>query len=257
MAFMTPAPKAAATRRRPWRSVTEGEDISGSSHGILLLRSHGRSPRENLCRTIGEMMGGAASRASTVAFLHTHGIEVMPEDLDPLVKEAVARLQRTLYRRSSRADLTESEAKALEGGGFVLDPGNGHERDPLAETVAEYAALLKSSLSTSDVAKRLGVDSSRIRQRLTSQPPTLYGIRIGTSWYIPEFQLEGDALVRGLGEVVAHLDPELHPVAVFRWFTSASPDLSTGDAEGRNLSPRDWLRLGFPVQTVVELASNL
>lgn len=202
-------------------------------------------------------MGGAASRASTVAFLHTHGIEVTPEDLDPLVKEAVSRLQRTLYRRSSRADLTESEAKALEQGGFVLDPEDLNEKDPLAETVAEYAALLKSSLSTSDAAKRLGVDSSRIRQRLTSQPPTLYGIRLGASWYIPEFQFEGDALIRGLGEVAAHLDPELHPVAVFRWFTSPSPDLSTDDARGLSLSPRDWLRLGLPIQTVVELASNL
>jgi hypothetical protein len=204
-----------------------------------------------------ETMGGAASRASTVAFLHSHGIEVAPEDLDLLVKEAVSRLQRSLYRRSSRADLTESEAKALERGGFVLDPEDLGERDPLAETVAEYAALLKSSLSTSEAAKRLGVDSSRIRQRLTSQPPTLYGIRIGTSWYIPEFQFEGDAPIRGVGEVVAHLDPELHPVAVFRWFTGPSPDLSTDDAGGRNLSPRDWLRLGLPVQPVVELASNL
>lgn len=194
--------------------------------------------------------------AATVAFLHTHGIEVNPEELDPMVRAAVTRLHRTLYRSDSRADLTEAEAEALEQGGFVLD-GRSGGKDPLAQTVAEYAALLKSSLSTTEAAKRLGVDPSRIRQRLTSEPPTLYGIRIGSSWYVPEFQFEDGELVRGIGEVVSHLDPELHPVAVLRWFTSPNPDLPMDEPNARNLSPRDWLRLGLPVPPVVELASNL
>lgn len=202
-------------------------------------------------------MASTSSQASTVAFLHSHGIEVPPELLDSMVQEAVTRLQRTLYRPSSRADLTEAEAEALEQGGFVLEPEDSVTEDPLAQTVAEYAALLKSSLSTSEAAKRLGVDPSRIRQRLTADPPTLYGIRIGTGWYIPEFQFDGDESIRGMGEIVSQIDPELHPVAVFRWFTSPNRDLSTDDPSGGNLSPRDWLRLGFPVQPVVELASNL
>lgn len=201
-------------------------------------------------------MADTASRSSTAAFLHSHGIEVAPESLDPMVQEAITRLQRTLYRRNSRADLTKSEAEALEQGGFVLEPESSGT-DPLAQTVAEYAAILKSSLSTAEAAKRLGVDSSRIRQRLTSDPPTLYGIRIGATWYIPEFQFDGDKPIRGIGEVITQLHPELHPVAVFRWFTSPNPDLSTDEPRGGNLSPRDWLRLGLPVQPVVDLASNL
>jgi hypothetical protein len=200
-------------------------------------------------------MSGTAR--STVAFLHTHGIEVTPERLDSLVKEAVSRLHRTLYRSNARTDLTLSEAEALEKGGFVLEPDAAGGEDPLAQTVAEYAALLKSSLSTAEAAKRLGVDPSRIRQRLTSEPPTLYGIRIGTSWYIPEIQFDGNELVHGIGEVVSRLDPELHPVAVLRWLTTPSPDLPADEAQGRNLSPRDWLRLGLPVQPVADLAANL
>ncbi len=194
---------------------------------------------------------------STVAFLHTHGIEVTPERLDFLVKEAVSRLHRTLYRSNARTDLTLAEAEALEKGGFVLEPDVAGGEDPLAQTVAEYAALLKSSLSTAEAAKRLGVDPSRIRQRLTSEPPTLYGIRIGASWYIPELQFDGNELVRGIGEVVSQLDPELHPVAVLRWLTTPSPDLPADEAQGRNLSPRDWLRLGLPIQPVADLAANL
>lgn len=193
----------------------------------------------------------------TAAFLHSHGITVSPEALDELVKEAVVRLQRTLYRSDPRADLTAPEAEALEKGGFVLEPGNLESEDPLARTVAEYAALLKSSLSTAEAAQKLGVDPSRIRQRLTSNPPTMYGIRVGSGWVVPEFQFEEGELIPGIGEVAARLDPELHPVSVLRWFTMPSPDLVADELGERNLSPRDWLRLGLPVDAVVDLAANL
>ena len=193
----------------------------------------------------------------TVAFLYAHGITVAPEALDELVKEAVSRLQKTLYRPDPRADLPASEAEILRKGGFVLEPTDLGTEDPLAQTVAEYAALLKSSLSTADAARRLGVDPSRIRQRLTSSPPSLYGIRVGSGWVLPELQFDGNELVPGIGEVVARLDPELHPVSVFRWFTTPNPDLVAEKLGGRTLSPREWLRSGLPVQAIVDLAANL
>jgi hypothetical protein len=152
------------------------------------------------------------------------------------------------------AQITTAEAEILKKGGFSQKPEEFEADDPLVQTEADYVALLKSSLSTKEVASKLGVGPSRIRQRLTSDPPTLLGIRIGTSWYIPDPQLDGNGLVKGLGEVVSHLDSELHPVAVFRWFTTPHADLRTG---GHSLSPRDWLRRGLPVEPVAEIASNL
>lgn len=203
-----------------------------------------------------------ASRAAvlkdpTVAFLHSHGITVSPESLDELVQEAVARMQRSLYRPDPRADLSGPEVEALERGGFNLKPADLGKDDPLARTVAEYAALLKSSLSTAEAARRLGVDPSRIRQRLTAEPPTLYGIRVGGGWVLPAFQFDGDDLVPGIGEVVSRLDPELHPVSVFRWFTHPGPDLVAEELGEQPLSPREWLRLGLPVQAVADLAAAL
>ncbi|MFP5284909.1 MAG: DNA-binding protein [Thermoanaerobaculia bacterium] len=198
----------------------------------------------------------AALKDPTVAFLHSHGITVSPESLDELVQEAVSRLQRTLYRPDPRADLSAPEVEALERGGFNLTPADLRKDDPLARTVAEYAALLKSSLSTAEAAKRLRVDPSRIRQRLTSEPPTLYGIRV-SGWVLPAFQFDGDDLVPGIGEVVSRLDPELHPVSVFRWFTHPNPDLVAEELDGQALSPREWLRLGLPVQAVADLAAAL
>jgi hypothetical protein len=191
------------------------------------------------------------------AFLHSHGILVAPEVLDAMVREAIARLPQTLYRIDPRPDLTEAEAAALESGGFVLKPADFGSEDPLARTTAEYAALLKASFSTNALAERLGVDSSRVRQRLTSEPPSLYGIRLDAGWVIPDFQLDGNRFLPSLGEVVAQLDAELHPLTVYRWFTSPNPDLLSDRLPGQALSPRDWLRLGLPADVVGDLAANL
>lgn len=193
----------------------------------------------------------------TLAFLHSHGIRVSPRELDVMVEHAVGRLHRTLHRADPRAELTAAEVEVLRRGGFAVAPRDLGVSDPLAKTTAEYAALLKGSLSTAEAAARLGVDASRIRQRLTAQPPTLYGVRLEAAWVVPEFQFDGDALVPGIGEVVARLDPELHPVAVFNWFTRPNPDLVAESLDGRSLSPRDWLRLGLPVPPVAELAAGL
>lgn len=195
----------------------------------------------------------------TVAYLHSHGIQVPPTTLDKMVREAVDRLRRTLYRPDPRPDIPKAEAAVLRSGGFVLEPADLGAEDPLAQTVAELAALLQESLPTAEAAARLGVDPSRIRQRLTSKPPSLYGIRLESGWVVPTFQMEGNKLLAGIAEVVSRLDPELHPVAVFRWFHLPSSDLTLErkGAEPLVLSPRDWLRLGLPVEPVAELAGHL
>lgn len=193
----------------------------------------------------------------TLAYLHSHGIRVEPEALEEMVKEAVARLPRTLYRSDPRPDLTRAEARVLEQGGFSLAPADLGSEDPLARTAAEYADLLKASLATTELAARLGVDPTRVRQRLTSRPPTLYGIRLDSGWVIPDFQLDGGRLIPGLVEVVPQLDPDLHSLTVLRWFTMPNPDLVSEEHGGRALSPRDWLRLGLPAGLVAALAGDL
>lgn len=154
--------------------------------------------------------------------------------------------------------LTATESEALRKGGFRLEPLNFGSDDSLVQTAAEFAALLKNSLPTATTAERLGIGPNWIRQRLTSQPPTLYGIRLESGWVLPEFQFDGSKLIPGIAEVVARLDPKLHPMSVFRWFTTPNPDLAVEGGEGsRTLSPRDWLLLGLPVQAVADLAADL
>lgn len=202
-----------------------------------------------------------AAVSASQAFLHAHGIRITPGQMDELVREAVERFPRGLYRDDPRRELSPAEAAALEEGGFDLSPEPPFldpAKDPLARTAAELAALLRMSLATGQAAERLGVDPSRIRQRLTAQPPTLYGIRREGGWVVPEFQFDGSRLLPGIGEVVAQLDPDLHPVAVHRWFHLPHSDLVADAAEDSPpLSPRDWLRLGYPAGVVAELAGEL
>ncbi len=192
---------------------------------------------------------------STRAFLHARGLQVEPETMDRLVREAVKRLPRALYRDDPARDLTAAEAEALSSGGFDFGGEDLGEDDPLVRTAAEYAALLKRSLTTASAAARLQVAPSRIRQRLTARPPTLFGIRLESGWRIPEFQFEGNDLLHGWPEVVATLDAELHPISVYRWFITPNTDLE--DQDGRRISPRNWLRLGYKPSVVAGLAADL
>ncbi len=171
--------------------------------------------------------------------------------MDRLVREALDRLPRALYRDEPTRDLTAEEAEALRSGGFDLTGKDLGEDDPLVRTAAEYAALLQNSLTTAAAAARLRVAPSRIRQRLTARPPTLYGIRLASGWRIPEFQFEGEELLHGWPEVVAALDTELHSISVYRWFTTPNTDLE--EQEGRKISPRDWLRLGYKPSSVAAI----
>ena len=197
------------------------------------------------------------SDVSTEAFLHTHGIRVSPQKLDHLVQEAIDRLQRDLFRSDPKRDLSKEEIAVLARGGFELEAADFGTEDPLARTAALYSGLLKTSLDTSEAARLLGVDSSRIRHRLTARPPNLYGIRLESGWRIPRFQFHGDRLLPGIGEMVGQLDSELHPVAIYHWFTTPNPDLVAKRLGEQPLSPRQWLRHGFPPRVVAELAEFL
>jgi len=149
--------------------------------------------------------------------------------------------------------LTARESQLLTEGGFDVRPRPA-PKDPVAEAAAQYAELLGTSLSTSDAGARLGVDASRIRQRLAEK--TLYGIRQRSGWVLPAFQFVEGGEVPGIGAVASRLRDELHPVAVQRWFTQPHVDL-VDPQSGERFSPRDWLRAGFSTEVVARVAAGL
>src|SRR3546814_21045524 len=89
----------------------------------------------------------------------------------------------------------------------------------------------------------LGVDRSRIHQRLKDK--SLYGYRRGGQTLIPLYQLEEKTTLPGLEQVLRALDPDAHPLSVYRFFMTPQPDLVIEGPDGleESVYPRDWLRL--------------
>lgn len=190
-------------------------------------------------------------------YLRERGISVSEAELQALVREAFERTAGRSPGADPEHELPDGERAALARGGFEpRRPALGAE-DPVLRGALEWSALVADALSARQAAAALGVNPSRIRQRLTSRPPTLYGVKHRGEWALPRFQFEGAVELPGLGEVVARLDPELSPVAVARWFLSPNPDLRVDEDEERALCPREWLLAGRPPREVARLAEGL
>lgn len=118
----------------------------------------------------------------------------------------------------------------------------------------ELDILLRRSLTIEAVAQKLDEDPANIEERLAAER-TLYGIQDAAGWHIPAFQLVEDGLLPGLDQVIPRLDPKLHPVAFAQWFQKENCDLV--DAEGKELSPKEWLRRGYQPTCVATLAAYI
>lgn len=157
-------------------------------------------------------------------------------------------------RAGAPPPLTDQEERLLRAGKLEPGPLAPGETYLLHRATAEYARLLTDSYSVEEAAAVLGVNGSRIRQRLTATPRTLFGIKLGKAWRIPKFQFHGRRLIPGLEVVLPQIPASLHSVAVHRWLTSPSPDLVAG---AKPISPLDWLRIGNAPGTVADMAVSL
>jgi hypothetical protein len=148
--------------------------------------------------------------------------------------------------------LSAAEIDALQSVGLSTERWRrGARTDPLAQSIADYMALLDTSLTTTQAAKYLKVDPSRIRQRLRDR--SLYGIAYDGEKRLPRFQFERRKVIPGLADVLAELPAQLSPLDVAEWFLSPNPDLEIEDRSAP-ISPREWLLSGRPVESVVALA---
>jgi hypothetical protein len=184
------------------------------------------------------------------------GLRLSVQEFEQLVMDAVAQVLPDHPATDARPEMTEAEAAFLQEAGVDLAafaPREHGTNDPLARTAAEYAAILAASLSVPELAARLGVDESSIRQRLLAR--RLYGIKMGKGWRIPLFELDdaGQALVPGLHLVAPHWT-DAHPVEVAQWFTQPHLDLPGPNDEP--VSPRAWLLAGGSARTVAALAEE-
>ena len=156
---------------------------------------------------------------------------------------------------ASHNDLTAAEAAALRTvGAFKDDTPIRADNDPLIRSQAQYMALLEESLSAAQAAKLLGVDVSRIRQRLRER--SLFGIEHEGNWRLPRFQFERRRVIPGFAQVLKALPEDLFPLDVVDWFVLPDTDLQLGN-DAAPLSPREWLLSGRPVETAISVARDL
>ena len=173
------------------------------------------------------------------------------------IDAAVARAQRDgMLPDTNIGDpsIGDEERRLFEQGGFDTAPRREGEPNALAAAAVEVATLLDESLPVADAAALLGVNESRVRQRLTSRPPSLIGIKDGRAWRVPRYQFARGRLVPGLERVIARLPGALHPVALRRFLETASEELVIA---GRAVAPIDWLRRGNDPETVAALSQDL
>jgi hypothetical protein len=163
-------------------------------------------------------------------------------------------LRSALGEEETGATLAAPEAEALARGG--VGPVCGQDvRAVEARREAAYRQLRTGSLSVEEAARRLGVNTSRVRQRLGER--SLYGLKEGNTWRLPAFQFKGQGLVPGVDAVLRRLPADIGALAVARWFRSPNPDLPTRDDDERPLTPLQWLLGGYPPQPVAALAAAL
>jgi hypothetical protein len=176
--------------------------------------------------------------------------------------EVIRGLLPSLIDAKTGGALRDEEAKLLDEAGFDEagfkdEPLSKGQANPVSEGIKAYQRLLNESLSTDEAARLLGVQESRIRQRLIGEQPSLYGIKQGKSWRIPKFQFVKRRLITGIEKVIRELNPTLHPVEVWRWFTTKNQELMTSDEESEPVTPLEWLQLGYPSERLAVQARSV
>jgi hypothetical protein len=188
---------------------------------------------------------------------------VTTDELDQLLMDRfnlgradlIAALKTLPAQRPWAATLTEEEAELLDRAGFAEDPEAYAEI--AADVIAHMGRLYNTAYTAAEVAKGLGVNDSRVRQRRLAH--TLWAIDDGGTWVYPSLQFEtvdnGNQTtlkqVRGLDQVLPHLLAQnLHPTAVAGFLMTAQPELRIN---GQQRSVKDWLLHGESVQPVLDL----
>ncbi len=178
-----------------------------------------------------------------------------PESIERSVRAVLEMMPTALYGRADD-ELTEAELEVLREGG--LDLLRTPENDPFAEPVACFAALVASSLSVADVAKRLAVQPGQIRQMIARH--TLYSVKLDDRRHVPLFQFRRSGpLVPNITHVNAALPLDLHPVAVYNWYTRPDVDLVINEDGGEcsGMTPIEWLDSGGDPAPLVSIVERL
>jgi hypothetical protein len=181
-------------------------------------------------------------------------------DLDEVATEIAA-----LIRRDNRElvspitdALSEPERAFLRRGGAIgLDPTPmplGQIHLNIQSIASEFAKMTTEAYTQKQAAELLCVTPGRIRQRIDER--SLYAVASHKGRVCPLWQFFEGKTLPGLEQVLKAISPDAHPIAVLNFFMTPNPDLESPILDTQ-LSPRDWLISGHPVDEVVILGREL
>ncbi len=178
------------------------------------------------------------------------GLRITATEFLSLVEDAAKRL--TAPQADPAAHFTDGERAALADAGLDLNPLGAAEPDPRARTVAEQAVLRDTALSVGQAAERLGVDTSRIRHRISER--RLIGWKDRGGWRLPAWQFGDRDVLPGLEIVLPAMPLDQPALVLANFMTTPQQDLELGETP---VSPREWLLACGDPRPVAELAAHL
>lgn len=178
------------------------------------------------------------------------GLKVSAQEFLTLVEDAAKRL--TPAQANPADHFTESERHVLTEIGLDLTAFGDDEADPRARTVAEHAVLRDTALSVGQAAEHVGVDTSRIRHRVSSN--RLIGWKDRGGWRLPAWQFTDQDVLPGLETVLAAMPSDQPALVLANFMTNPIEDLDLG---GTPVSPREWLMAGGDANRVADIARAL
>jgi len=176
------------------------------------------------------------------------GLRVDVTQFLTLVEDAARKLSPT--NPDPARFFTSDEQSALTEVGLDLAPFADSE-DFRARTVAAHTVLAESALTVTAAAQLLGVDTSRIRHRLSEGRLTGWK---APAWRLPSWQFTASGVLPGL-EVVLRAVPADQPALVVAAFMGTPQDDLV--INGRAATPRHWLLAGGSPEPVAQLAATL
>ena len=152
--------------------------------------------------------------------------------------------------------LTAPQRRRL-GLAHVPDEGQNGFLPSRLRSALTFSALCATGFTLPETAQLLHFDertvSSLVKKRhLYVAPPTP---TVPTR--LPLFQFDAHGLIPKVEKVFPRLDAAIHPVGVFNWFTSPSPDLALEQTSFKPTSPRDWLLHHYSLGPVSRLAASV
>lgn len=171
-----------------------------------------------------------------------------------LLREAADAIKKRQPRGGALSD--EQVAYLIESGAFTAEEFAETEAEVARGELAEEErktrlGAIAASLSSTEVALRLGIDASRVRHRQAKG--SLYAFKVGGKRRYPIWQFTDDPaqpVLPGLAKLVEAFPDDWHPAGILGFMTTPQ---SSARIDGVRVTPVAWLLRGGDPQVLTAI----